>query len=188
MKKKSINYTFIPILLALVLLIASLFIPWLKINFITKYSYTPFKILKELFQNNTPDLQIKFNLLYLMKSFTYSYFALIFSIVIFLSSITILLASFILKKQKSNFVLIAGILAIISGVLWIYSIESFKVYSTQNAISSGGIIGEEFKGKESIIINSIIKISLGNKLVIIAGTILILAYLWKPKKELINNF
>jgi hypothetical protein len=71
---------------------------------------------------------------------------------------------------------VAGILAIITAVLWIYSIQSFKDQFSRDANLSGGIIGEEWKGNANIIIDRLIMIGVGQYLVIASGVIAIFSH------------
>jgi len=103
--------------------------------------------------------------------------ALIATMVVYLSSISMMILSIVFNRSK--ILLIAGILAMSSGILWVYTIESFKTDFVQTAVSAGGIIGEEWKGQERSIINSIIIMGSGHYISILAGTLAILAYLWQ---------
>jgi hypothetical protein len=67
---------------------------------------------------------------------------------------------------SSSIGLVAGILAIIIAVLWMYSIQSLKVQFSCYADLSGGIIGEEWKGNANVIIDRLIMIGVGPYLVI----------------------
>jgi len=169
-------YHFILIPLALGFLLPSLIIPWAVINFLGQYSYSPLDIITAIISSQP---QNKFHLLNLIATYNDSYFAIIFSMVTYITSIATMIVSAISKMYKSKIGLIAGALSITSGVLWIYSIESFKIHFIQNAVESGGIIGEEFKGRENIIINSIVIMGFGHYLALISGVIAILAYLWR---------
>lgn len=77
---------------------------------------------------------------------------------------------------SSRIGLIAGILAIITAVLWIYSIQSFKDQFSRDADLSGGIIGEEWKGNANVIIDRLIVIGVGQYLVIASGVIAIFSH------------
>jgi hypothetical protein len=72
--------------------------------------------------------------------------------------------------------LVAGILAIIAAVLWIYSIQSFKDQFSRDADLSGGIIGEEWKGNANVIIDRLIMVGVGQYLVIASGVIAIFSH------------
>jgi hypothetical protein len=77
---------------------------------------------------------------------------------------------------SSRIGLVAGILAIITAVLWIYSIQSFKDQFSRDADLSGGIIGEEWKGNANVIIDRLIMIGVGQYLVIASGVIAIFSH------------
>ena len=176
MIKKFASYRFILIPVFLGFLLAALIIPWIMINFLGKFSYSPLDIVIGIFSKS----QNVINLFDLMSDFNDSYFAFIFSIFIYvISFVSIGIIFPLLKKHRLKILLIAGMLAIVSGLFWIYSIESYKIHFIQNAISAGGIIGEEFKGQESIIINTIFIMRFGHYISIIGGLIAIFAYLWR---------
>ena len=70
----------------------------------------------------------------------------------------------------------SGSSAITAGLSWVYSVQSFKTHFAQEASSTGGLIGQEWKGKESDIINGIIVMGTGHFFVIIAGILAVFAY------------
>lgn len=181
------DYRLIFPLLAIAFILPSFILPWVVIDLISQYSYSPLNIIIALISEDTNNIfngsNISFNILDLMILYWDSYFALVSSMIIYLASFTTMILSLCFKKHTSKILLVAGILAILSSILWIYSIESFKIHFTENAVNSGGIIGEEFRGKENIIINNIIKMGIGYKITIAAGVFAILAYLWPLKKE-----
>ncbi|MEK6872709.1 MAG: hypothetical protein AABW90_01705 [Nanoarchaeota archaeon] len=179
------DYRFIFPLLTIGFILPSFILPWVVINLTSQYSYSPLNIILVLIneKNIFNEPNISFNLLDLMIIYVYSYFALVSSMITYLASFITMILSLCFKKHTSKILLVAGILAILSSILWIYSIESFKTHFTQNAEGSGGIIGEEFRGKENIIISTIIKTGIGHKITIAAGVFAILAYLWPLKKE-----
>ncbi|MGH9927223.1 MAG: hypothetical protein ACRD5B_17800, partial [Nitrososphaeraceae archaeon] len=77
---------------------------------------------------------------------------------------------------SSRIALVAGILAIITGVLWIYSVQSFKVQFSRDAEISGGIIGEEWRGNANVIIDRLIMLGLGHYFVIASGVIAVFSH------------
>ncbi|MBI2451485.1 hypothetical protein HYV50_00230 [Candidatus Pacearchaeota archaeon] len=178
--KKLKKYSFILFPLSIGIMLPSLIAPWVTINLSGQHSHSPFDIIKSAISQSAGFVsQNQFDLLDLWAKYTDSYFALILSMITYITSITLMILSIALKKNRSKFILIAGILAMSSGISWIYTIESFKTHFVQTAVSAGGIIGEEWKGQESTIINSIIVTGFGHHLVILAGTLAILAYLWQ---------
>lgn len=175
MKNQLKNYRFIFVPLALGIILPSLIISWVTINLLGQYSFSPLDIIRSAISGYTS----QFDLLYLSARYTNSYLALVFSMITYITSIAMMILSIGWKKNKSKIILIAGILAMASGLLWIYTIESFKINFIQTAISAGGIIGEEWKGRESIVANSIVIMGFGHYLVILSGMISILAYFWR---------
>jgi dipeptide/tripeptide permease len=100
----------------------------------------------------------------------------VFSAIVYLISIPAIIASIVWKKHRAKIALIAGIMAITAGLGWVYSVQSFKGHFAQEAASTGGLIGQEWKGQENTIVNGIIIMGTGHYFVILAGIIAILAY------------
>jgi len=179
MIEKLKEYRFILVPLALGIILPSIAVPWVTIRLLGQYPFTPIDIIVSVISKAAGNVsQNQYDLLNLLAVYPDSYFALIFSMIIYIGSITMMGLS-IAMKNISKFILIAGILAMSAGILWIYMIESFKINFVQTAVSAGGIIGEEWKGQENIIASSIIIMGLGHYIVILAGVVAILAYLWR---------
>jgi hypothetical protein len=186
---------------ALGLLLISLTLPWLTINLFGQRSYSAFDNIQILtdsqkeernagdtsFDNNKPqnDLVIAD----LTTVYPDSSSAFILSILILYPiSIAVMVGAIVFSaigkkggsKRKlvlsSKVGLVAGILAIITAVLWIYSVQSFKVQFSRDADLSGGIVGEEWKGNANVIIDRLIMIGLGQYLVIASGVIAIFSH------------
>ena len=176
------EYRFILLPLALGLLLPSIAIPWLIVDFLGHHPYSPLDIAGEIVQrnlsnNNTnPPNQNQFLLLDLTSTYTGTSSAFVFSTVLYLISIPAIIASIVWKKHRAKIALAAGIIAITAGLAWVYSVQSFKTHFAQEASSTGGLIGQEWKGKESDIINGIIVIGTGHFFVIIAGILAVFAY------------
>ena len=86
----------------------------------------------------------------------------------------------------SKIALVAGILAILMGVLWIYSVQSFKAQFSRDAEISGGIIGEEWRGNANVVIDRLIVMGLGHYFVIASGVIAVFSHFIGnpyPKRE-----
>jgi hypothetical protein len=187
---------------ALGLLLISLTLPWLTINLFGQRSYSAFDNMQILtdsqkeeegnagsgsFDNNKPqnDLVIAD----LTTIYPNSSSAFILSILILYPiSIAVMLGAIVFSAfgrkggserklvLSSRIGLVAGILAIITAVLWIYSIQSFKDQFSRYADLSGGIIGEEWKGNANVIIDRLIMIGVGQYLVIASGVIAIFSH------------
>lgn len=197
-----LNYQIVLLIAALGLSLISLTLPWLTINLFGQRSYSAFDNMQILtdsqkveegnagdtsFDNNKPqnDLVIAD----LTAVYPNSSSAFILSILILYPiSIAVMVGAIVFsaigKKGgskprsvlSSRLGLVAGILAIITAVLWIYSIQSFKDQFSRDADLSGGIIGEEWKGNANVIIDRLIMIGVGQYLVIASGVIAIFSH------------
>jgi len=176
------EYNFILLPLALGLLLPSIAIPWLVVDFLGHHPYSPLDIVGELVQRNSannntnPPNQNQFLLLDLTSTYAGTSSAFVFSTVVYLVSIPVIIASIVWKEHGAKIALAAGIIAITAGLAWVYSVQSFKTHFAQEASSTGGLIGQEWKGKESAIIDGIIIMGSGHFFVIIAGILAIFAY------------
>ena len=184
-----------------VLLFVSLFIPWLTSNILSQRVYSLIEITSILIQPQLAQLGITNNnnnstnvpsdpvLSDLTKVYENSSFALYFSVIIYPISIAVLSTSIIyalLAKSKKNMsrgvhnwtkiLLIGGVLATVASVAWIYSIQSFKTQFSEHADISGGIIGAEWKGKASVLIDRMIMIGFGPFIAIISGIIALFTF------------
>jgi len=166
------------LILALGFLIPSLIIPWVDIDFIGEsHSYTPLKISKSILINDKSDSV--FDLVKIIRPYKLSSILLISSMTLYFGSLLVLIDSTINGKKQNKIYLILGLLLILSVIFYALSIEIYKSEFSNVANKTGGIIGEEFKGKENLIINNIIKEGYGYKLTIIGSVFLILSYFWK---------
>src|SRR5215216_4710548 len=197
-----LNYQIVLLMAALGLSLISLTLPWLTINLFGQRSYTAFDNMQILtdsqerrrrnagsgsFDNNKPqnDLVIAD----LTTIYPNSSSAFILSILILYPiSIAVMVGAIVFSAfgrkggserklvLSSRIGLVAGILAIITAVLWIYSIQSFKDQFSRDADLSGGIIGEEWKGNANVIIDRLIMVGVGQYLVIASGVIAIFSH------------
>jgi hypothetical protein len=184
----NMEYWFILVPISLGILVPTLLIPWLSIDLLGHHTYSPLNILIEIiYLNDKTFIQSQnFSLLNIASTYYNSYYAVIFSITIYIGSISFLAASLLLQKKYHKMlllklVLVGGIFALAAGVSWMYAIETFKNRFEQEAASTGGLIGEEWKGKESMIINRIIMIGPIPYFVIGAGIIAISSYIFEWK-------
>jgi MFS family permease len=197
----SLKYQIMLLTAALGLLLISLILPWLIVNFFGQRSYSAFDNMQILtnsqkeegnaggtsFNNNKPqnDLVIAD----LTTVYPGSSAAFILSmLILYPISIAVMIGAIVFSaigkkdgsKRKlvlsSRVGLVAGILAIITAVLWIYSVQSFKVQFSRDADLSGGVIGEEWKGNANFIIDRLIMMGLGQYLVIASGVIAIFSH------------
>ena len=188
---------------ALGLLLISLTLPWLTINLFGQRSYSAFDNMQILtdaqkeeegnpggtsFDNNIKP-QNDLVIADLTAVYPNSSSAFILSILILYPiSIAVMVGAIVFSAfgrkgdserklvLSSRIGLVAGILAIIAAVLWIYSIQSFKDQFSRDADLSGGIISEEWKGNANVIIDRLIMIGIGQYLVIASGVIAIFSH------------
>jgi hypothetical protein len=166
------EYCFILLPLSLGLLLPSIVVPWLVVDFLGHHPYSPLDIVGELVQHG----QNQYLLLDLTSTYTGTSSAFVFSTVLYLISIAAIIAAIVWKKHRAKIALVAGIIAITAGLAWLYSVQSFKTHFAQEASSTGGLIGQEWKGKESTIIDGVIIMGSGHFFVITAGILAIFAY------------
>jgi hypothetical protein len=197
-----LNYQIVLITAALGLSLISLTLPWLTINLFGQRSYSAFDNMQILtdsleegegnvgdtfFDNNKPqnDLVIAdLTAVYPNSSSAFILSILILYPISIAGMVGAIVFSAIGKKGgskarsvlSSRLGLVAGILAIIAAVLWIYSIQSFKDQFSRDADLSGGIIGEEWKGNANVIIDRLIMVGVGQYVVIASGVIAIFSH------------
>lgn len=194
------NYAFILLTVAIGLLLLSLLLPWIITNIFGQRAYTLLDVTTILLNNqiteeNTPannSSKIRMDpVLADLSSNVYlnSSLALFFSMILYPISIIILIASIVVagfdKIKKGRFkifggwpkiTLIAGILVVLASVSWIYSLQSFKTQFSEHAELAGGIIGEEWKGNASVVIDRMIVMGFGPFVGIVSGIIGIFTY------------
>jgi hypothetical protein len=199
---RSLKYQIMLLTASLGLLLISLILPWLTINFFGQRSYSAFDNMQILtntqkeernaggtsFNNNKPQNDLVIADLTTVYPDSSSAFILSM-LILYPISIAVMVGAIVFsaigKKggSKRKFVLlssrvglVAGVLAIIAAVLWIYSVQSFKVQFSRDADLSGGLIGEEWKGNANVIIDRLIMMGLGQYLVIASGVIAIFSH------------
>ena len=196
------NYAFILLTVAIGLVLLSLLIPWIITNIFGQRAYTLLDVTTILLNNQITEetttttasnsSKIRMDpVLSDLSSNVYpnSSLALFFSMILYPISIIILIASIVvagfdkIKKDRfkifggwSKITLIAGILVVVASVSWIYSLQSFKTQFSEHAELAGGIIGEEWKGNASVVINRMIVMGFGPFIGISSGIIGIFAY------------
>lgn len=194
------NYAFILLIVAIGLLLLSLLIPWIITNIFGQRAYTLLNVITILLNNQITEentttgdsSKIRMDpVLSDLSSNVYpnSSLALFFSMILYPISIIILIASIVvagfdkIKKGRfkifggwSKITLIAGVLVVVASVSWIYSLQSFKTQFSEHAELAGGIIGEEWKGNASVVIDRMIVMGFGPFVGIISGIIGIFAY------------
>jgi len=196
----SLKYQIILLTAGLGLLLISLFLPWLIVNFFGQRSYSAFDNMQILTipqkeegkatgtsSNNNPQNDLVIADMTTVYPDSSSAF-IISMLVLYPISIAVMVGAIIFtaigkkggSKRKlvlsSRIGLVAGILAIITAILWIYSVQSFKDQFSRDAELSGGIIGEEWKGNANVIIDRLIMMGLGQYLVIVSGVIAVFSH------------
>lgn len=204
------SYQIILLGAALGLLLISLVLPWLVVNLFGQRSYSALDNIQILTttkkgEGNTSGTSSSNNpqndlvITDLTTVYPNSSSAFILSmLVLYPTSVAVMVGAILFaairKKGDSQIksivftkiALVAGVLAIITGVLWIYSVQSFKVQFSRDAEISGGIIGEEWRGNANVVIDRLIMMGLGHYFVIASGVIAVFSHFIGnpyPKRE-----
>jgi hypothetical protein len=181
------SYQFILIPVALGLLLPTLLMPWVVINLLGINGLTPVDLVRGSYElsnasESNPDAsetareQPELVFLDLVSSYNVTGLYLLW-ISAYLGSIVTMILAAILKKWRARITVVAGALAIAAGLAWFVSIEVLKMNFVEQASLTGGLIGEEFRGNERALIDSIVMIGLGPFLAATAGAIGVLSYL-----------
>lgn len=171
------QYKFIILPVVIGLLLPSIAIPWVIVNLFGYHPFSPLSILEELFGKSPSSSQNQILLLDITSSYKDTYLSIILSIIMYIISIPTIITSLVWKMQRSVLLLLVSALAISSGSIWLYAVESFRSNFSHQAASTGGLIGEEWKGKESTLVNRIIGFGSGQYFVIIAGIVALAGWL-----------
>lgn len=182
-----IGYQFLLLPLALGLILPAIAIPWISINFLGDHQFSPIDIMTQLYVNkassgpgSSPDITN------LLSSYDGSYYLALFSLTTYASSIAALAAAAVWRSRRPLIALAAGILATASAAGWVLAVDSLKESFSAQAASTGGLIGEEFKGHEQTVANSLIRLGIGQYFVACAGAVCVLTYIAEkssPKTE-----
>lgn len=175
----SYQYLLVPVSVGL--LLAAFAVPWVAINFLGYRAYSPLQIIAGFVE--TPDdagRQIDSSLL---RQNGPTVTASMASMATFVVATAILLAAIPLKKHRARLALVAGIVAIGSSVLWIYAIGSLKDSIAKAAAVTGGIIGEEFKGREGELADLFIVMGIGHYLAMAAGALSTCSYMAESRTK-----
>jgi hypothetical protein len=169
------GYRYLLVPISIGLLLPAFAVPWIAINFLGYRTYAPVDIMAGFAQ--TPDAAGKQIDISLLRQSGPTVAASIASMSLFIGAVALLLAAVPVKKHRARLALAAGIVAISSGVLWIYAVESLKDSIANAAAITGGIIGEEFRGREGDLADLFIVMGVGHYLVMAAGALAIFGYL-----------
>ena len=180
-------YQFILLPIALGLLLPTLLMPWVIINFQGVNGLTPLDLMRGSYERSNNDSGSKEGFatasrehpelvfLDLVSSYKVEG-AFAFWISTYLASIVAMILSLVFQRLRTRIAVIAGSLAIAAAITWFYSIEELKINFAEQAAMTGGLIGEEFKGKgnERTLIDTIVRIGFGPYVVMPAGALAIL--------------
>jgi hypothetical protein len=181
--KTASSYRFILVPIALGLLLPSLIMPWVIFGLFGTSNLSPVDLLPSSSDaadsGVTPELvrehpEVIFHDLVKSYNATNLYIS---SMATYLISIVCMISSMFVNNQRKMIVtLVAGILAITSAVIWFAMIESVKTSFALQAALTGGLIGEEFRGNEKGLADTILKVGIGPYIVSIAGGVGISSY------------
>lgn len=184
------SYRFIFVPAALGILLSALFLPWIIINFLGLTPFSPYDIISStLWQNDnkSSDQKSRFDLQDFISSYQNTFISAAASMVLYIASIISMAAAIPFRRYRSTIALSAGFLAIISSLIWFYSIDSLKHNFAQQAAMTGGIIGEEFKGQERSLADLIIGLGLGPYVTLAGGVMGTLTFITHKASTLKNK-
>jgi hypothetical protein len=159
--------------------------PWVIINFQGVNSLTPLDLMRGSYERNNNDIGNKEDFatasrehpelvfLDLVSSYKVEG-AYAFWISTYLASIVAIILSVVFQRLRTKMAVIAGSLAIAAAITWFYSIEELKINFAEQAAMTGGLIGEEFKGNERTLIDTIVRMGFGPYVAMPAGASAIL--------------
>jgi hypothetical protein len=178
LKLDSFHFVLLPIALGLV--VPTLLMPWAIINFQGVSGLTPIDLIKgslgntdNSFTREHPEL-VFLNLVSTSKMQA----GFVLWAISYLASIIAILLSVGIQRWRTKFSLAAGVLVILSASTWLITIEQIKVSFAEQAALTGGLIGEEFKGSERTLIDTILKVGFGPFVALSAGAPCVLFYVW----------
>lgn len=165
-----LNIGVVLIALSIGLFLVSLNIPWLAINYLGNWFYSPIDILKIVEGKEGNETSIgKPNVLDLISPNQERSFDLIFSSIVYLISVPLLFISIVAfwTKRRPRITIVAGILAVVAGITWIHSIQSIKA-------GASAALGSE-------LVDSVIIMGAGPYFVSVGGIVAISAYFLAKK-------
>ena len=178
-------YKFILLPIALGLLLPTLLMPWVIINFQGVNGLTPLDLMRGSYGRNNNDSDSKGGIATAIREHPELVFldlvssykvegAYAFWISTYLASIVAMILSIVFQRLRTRIAVIAGSLAIAAAITWFYSIEELKINFAEQAAMTGGLIGEEFKGNERTLIDTIVRMGFGPYVAMPAGALAIL--------------
>lgn len=163
------SYRFLLVPVSIGLLLPAVALPWIVINFLGVHRFSPADIAELYFGETSSQSTGRFDIKNLLSSYSDSYFAAVASLSLYFFSVVGMILSVAWRNQRPTIALIAGSLAIISAILWLYSVHSIKENFSSQAEISGGLIGGEFKGHESTLADILIQLGIGQYFVAAGG-------------------
>lgn len=175
MSHYTLDYEFVILPVVIGLLLPSILVPWVTITLFGYHPFSPVNVLVELFSQQKPSSsttsQNQMALLEVTSSYKHAHAGIIISIILFIISIPAVIAAIAWRRHRSILLLSVAVLSLASGLIWLYSIQSFRTSFAQQAAVTGGILGEEWKGKENTFVERIVRFGTGQYFVLIAGII-----------------
>jgi hypothetical protein len=172
-------YVFLLVPVSIGIMLPSIFISWMAVNFLGFHQFSPIEIISELYGAKEP--QSGFDIRNLLLSYNDTFTYAVASLSLYFASLIGMIISAGWGKHRSRIALAAGIIAITAATLWIYSVESLKENFARQAGITGGIIGEEFKGHESTLADILIQLGIGQYFVAAGGIVAIFNYFVEKK-------
>ena len=170
---------FLLVPVSLGIMLPSVFISWIAVNFLGFHQFSPIEIVSELYGQK--ESQGRFDIRNLLLSYNDTFTYAVASFSLYFASLAGLVISLGWKKHRAKLALVAGILGITAASLWIYSVESLKENFSRQAAITGGIIGEEFKGHESTLADVLFRLGMGQYFVAAGGIVAVLNFLVEKK-------
>ncbi|HEX2014651.1 MAG TPA: hypothetical protein VLA68_05435, partial [Nitrososphaera sp.] len=172
------GHSFLVMPVAIGIIIPSLFVPWISTNVLGFIQYGPVETFFTLFGSGSETGNVgglKTDLRSIVGSYG-SVYLFAAGISLYVASIASMLFSIPCRSWRSMLSLAAGILAISSALVWVYSVELMKINFIQVTSITGGIIGEEFRGQERTLADAFFLIGSGHYLALLAGVISLLGF------------
>lgn len=167
------DYSYLLVPASVGLLIPMLVAPWVAVNFLGYRQYSLAEVMFMLFSQQPPPESAARQIdLSILKQNGSTVMAAAASMALYIAAVTAAaLAAVPWKKRRTYLALAAGALAIGAGIAWIYALESLKDSISSAAAITGGIIGEEFKGREGELADLFIKTEIGPYVTMLAGAV-----------------
>jgi hypothetical protein len=163
--------------------------PWVAINFLGYRTYNPVDIMTAMFfrpPDQAAGAQIDLSLLRQNGTAAAASTASMASYIA--AAAAAIAAASPLKRHRAHLALAAGVLAVSAGATWIYGIESLKDSISRAAAITGGIVGEEFRGREGDLAELFIVMETGPYITVVAGCVAASGYVTEKRAEAAGSF